>query len=228
MAWFVAPSAHPRDYPKWWSLRESEAAVRAACAEVQAEVSTLEREDPRWNRTLTVQTLSGYRLPKIERPLAISISASVKSPPQIMWAGYMGYLVTADVMEMIEECGEQDCQFIPVQVHKGRTQDRLENRWILNITKRLSTIIAEKSPGVKQSFPDRERRPRLDMLKVDNWQDGVAASRQSIGSSAIWAEYRLGAGQIGLSDRLAQEIKKRKIRGWRLSGLGQLYHAFEI
>lgn len=221
MAWFVGGSPHAKDHPKWWPLDGSMEAIQTVCASLQAEYSQLHRGDPQWSRHALITPSSGYRLPPIEQALSIAISSSAKSPPHVLKAGWMGYLVTRDVVKLIDELGDHDCQYVHVKVYKGRTKEHLEDRWILNITKRLSTIVAEKSPGVSENHT-------LGSIMVTNWGRGVTASSSAIGRSAIWCEHRFPSGRVGISNDLYQEIRRRKIRGWMFGYLSCNQYAAEI
>lgn len=217
-----------RDHAAW--LRDAETQwERAKKAEMRAQGHPLP--------SAYMVLLYGYAFPPPDFAFGICVNAKPQTLPMFLPLG-ISYAIPQQVIDAIESVEPGIHQYWPADLTWDDGAPIGEKRWLLNICNRLDTLLPEVSKDIWVTKPPvgegmyiftdaMQTRMALRFNKghAERLADppNLFASKERIGSHAIWYEYRLDEERVFFSDQFTSVLL-----ALGTSGLDLAYHVREV
>lgn len=231
MAYFAQSSLQVADLPPRELLGDGAERLQSMREQVGRQHAHRERGDPFWpghSGHSRVGLMSGFRYPTYDEPIRVKVTKLSGTLPDFLHVPrQFAFSITQEVRDLIEKFEPGVHQYLPFELHLPGGQKEPTSRWLLNICNRLDTISIESSRNIVEGFPNRELYPALSYYGASSGKREFAVFRDKIAGHALWSEYKYD-GLIGLSHEFAEEIFRRKLRGWQFYYFTQLMQAREV
>ena len=181
--------------------------------------------------------LSGYAFPPPDFAFGICVNTKPRTLPMFLPVS-ISYAIPQQLIDAIESVEPDVHQYWPADLTWDDGTPIGEKRWLLNICNRLDTLLPDVSKEIwvtkppfgegKYIFTD-EMQSRMALRFNKSHAERLAnppnlfASKERIGSHAIWSEYRLEEEKLFFSDQFTSVLLPVGI-----SGLDLAYHVREV
>jgi hypothetical protein len=181
--------------------------------------------------------MDGYPFPIPDFAFGICVNTKPQTLPLFLPLG-ISYAIPQQVIDAIESVEPGVHQYWPAELTWDDGTPIGEKRWLLNICNRLDTLLPDVSEDIwvtkppfgegKYIFTDKMQTRmglRFNKGHAERLADppSLFASKERIGSHAIWSEYRLEEEKMFFSDQFTSVLLSVGT-----SGLDLAYHVREV